>query len=136
MTERQTHEIVTPIGGQTIVCLDWINGREKQKIEGAMFKSIETSGTGTNMKPKMSETMIASQENAAIDAVVISIDGSTENIVDTVLDMRVKDFDFILKHAQQIVDGDLDEKKEISSETNTIVGSEQAKEESQTPVSA
>ena len=136
MTERQTHEIVTPISGQTIVCLDWINGREKQKIEGAMFKSIETSGTGTNMKPKMSETMIARQENAAIDAVVISIDGSSENIVDTVLDMRVKDFDFVLKHAQQIVDGDLDEKKETSSETNITVDSEQAKEESQTPVSA
>ena len=119
MAERETHEIVTPLKGQTLVCLDWINGREKQKIDGAMFRSLDTVGDGISMKPKMNETMLASRENAAIEAVVISINGSTENIVDTVLDMHVKDFDLVLKHAQQIVEGELDEKKEISSATNT-----------------
>ena len=68
----------------------------------------------------MNDTMLASQENARIEAVVVSIDGSEENILDTVLDMRVKDFEFVAEQAQKIVDGELDEKKEKPSKINTI----------------
>lgn len=120
MEERETHEIVTPLTNKTIVCFDWINGREKQKIDGAMFKSIDTSGVGTNMKPRMSETMLAEQENATLAAVIVSIDGTQENLVDRVLDMRVQDYEFVLQHAQDIVAGNLDEKKETASETSTL----------------
>lgn len=133
--ERDTHEIVTPIMGHKVVCYDWINGREKQRIDGAMFKSIETSGTGTDMKPKLSATMIAEQEDAAVEAVVISVDGNTENIVETVLDMRAKDYEFIVKHSQLVAEGGLDEKKETASETSTSKYLAEATEEFQTTAS-
>lgn len=130
--DRETHKIVTPLKGHVVVCKSWINGREKQKIDGAMFSSIETEGDGKTMKPKMSETMLAGQENAAIQAVVVSVDGSELNVLDRVLDMRVKDFEFVVRHAEKIVEGDFDEKKESDSETNTIEFSEQVAEEFQT----
>ena len=85
-----------------------------------MFNSITTEGEGASLKPVMNDTMLASQENARIEAVVVSIDGSEENILDTVLDMRVKDFEFVAEQAQKIVDGELDEKKEKPSKINTI----------------
>lgn len=133
--ERETHEIVTPLKGHKLICKSWINGREKQKIDGAMFKSIDTEGDGKTMKPKMNETMLAGQENASIEAVVISVDGNEVDVLNRVLDMRSKDFEFVVKHAESIVEGDFDEKKENASKTNTSESSEQAEAESQTLVS-
>jgi hypothetical protein len=133
--DRETHEIVTPLRGHVVECKDWINGREKQKIDGAMFKSIRTVGTGENLKPTMSETMLAGQENASIEAIVVSVDGSSTDVLNRVLDMRVKDFEFVVKHVEKIVEGDFDEKKETDSETNTIESSEQVEAESPTLVS-
>ncbi len=116
--DRETHEIITPLFGHVIVLKSWITGREKQKIDGAMFSNIETVGEDKNMKPKMSNTMLAGQENASIEAVVISVDGSTENVLDRILDMRVKDFEFINGAVARIVEGDFDEKKEPSLNSN------------------
>lgn len=130
--DRETHEITTPLKGHTLVCRSWINGREKQKIDGAMFRNIETQGDGTNMKPVMSEGMLAGQENASIEAVVVSVDGNETDVLNRVLDMRVKDFEYVVEHAQKIVEGDFDEKKETASETNTTKSSEQVEAESQT----
>ena len=117
---RETIKITTPVKKHKVVLKAWINGREKQKIDGAMFNSITTEGEGASLKPVMNDTMLASQENARIEAVVVSIDGSEENILDTVLDMRVKAFEFVAEQAQKIVDGELDEKKEKPSKINTI----------------
>ena len=117
---KETHEIITPVAGHKVVLVDWISGRQKQKIDGAMIKTIEAQGQGKDIKPVMSDTMISVQENAAIETVVVSVDGSTENILDTVLDMRAKDFTFILDACQNIVDSGLDEKKVTSSKTNII----------------
>lgn len=117
--DRSIHQLATPKNGHIIVFKDWINGREKQSIDGAMFRSITTTGDGKNMKPQMNETMLAGQENAGIEAVVVSVDGNDSNVLETVLDMHSKDFEFITKHVETIVSGDFDEKKENSSEENT-----------------
>lgn len=117
--DRTTHQIITPKKGHVIICKDWINGREKQSIDGAMFRSITTSGEGKDMKPQMNETMLAGQENAAIQCVIVSVDGSDSDILNRVLDMRSKDFEFVTKHVESIVQGDFDEKKDNSSEGNT-----------------
>ena len=116
---RETIKVTTPVKKHKVVLKAWINGREKQKIDGAMFNSITTEGEGVNLKPVMNDTMLAGQENARIEAVVVSVDGVEDNILDTVLDMRAKDFEFIANHAQKIVDGELDEKKDKPSKTNT-----------------
>lgn len=119
MQDRETVEIVTPVGQQTVVLRAWINGREKQKIDGSLFRGMQTSGDGRNLVPKISETMLSDQENAAIEAVVVSVDNNTTNVVDLVLDMRAKDYSYVLSEVQAIVQGDLDEKKELASGTNT-----------------
>lgn len=133
--DRETHQIVTPKQGHVVVCKDWINGWESQRIDGAMFRSIDTQGQGSEMKPKMNETVLSGQQNASIEAVVVSVDGNEVDVLTRVLDMRVKDFEFVVKHIESIVEGDFDEKKEPSSETNTIESLQAAKEESPTPVS-
>lgn len=119
MEDRETFEIVTPVKKHKVTLRAWITGRESQKIDGAMFKGVGTTGDGKRLQPKLSESMLADQENASIEVVVVSVDGKTNDLVNTVLNMRKGDYDFVLKEVSRVVDGDVPEKKETSSETNT-----------------
>lgn len=133
MEDRETFEIVTPVKGHKVVLRSWITGRESQKIDGAMFKGVGTTGDGKKLQPKLSESMLADQEKASIDVVVVSVDGKNNNLVDTVLDMRKGDYDYVLKEIDRVVNGDVPEKKENSSETSTTKSSKEDEVESPTP---
>ena len=128
MEDRETFEIVTPVKGHVVVLRSWITGRESQKIDGAMFKGVGTTQDGKKLTPKLSESMLADQENASIEVVVVSVDGKENDVVNSVLNMRAKDYSFVVAEVQKVVDGDVDEKKENSSETSTTKSSPETKE--------
>jgi len=128
MEDRETFEIVTPVKGHVVVLRSWITGRESQKIDGAMFRGVGTTQDGKKLTPKLSESMLADQENASIEVVVVSVDGKENDVVNTVLNMRAKDYSFVVAEVQKVVDGDVDEKKENSSETSTTKSSPETKE--------
>lgn len=133
--DRETHSITTPIKGHIVVLKSWINGREKQKIDGTMFNNIDTVGEGAQMKPKMSESMISNRENASIQSVVVSVDGNDNDVLDQVLEMRATDYEFVLKQVELVTEGNFDEKKETSSEINTTNSLTKEAEESPMVVS-
>lgn len=135
MEDRETHSIVTPIKKHEIVLRSWITGREKQRIDGALYSGLDTEGVGENAQPKIGDTMLARQENASITAVVVSIDGNTANTLDRVLDMRSKDYAYVIEQVMLVVDGDFDEKKEISSPANITTDLQENQEQSLTAVS-
>lgn len=128
MEDRETFEIVTPIKGHVVVLRSWITGRESQKIDGAMFKGVGTTQDGKKLTPKLSESMLSDQENASIEVVVVSVDGKENDVVNAVLNMRAKDYSFVTAEVQKVVDGDVPEKKENSSETSTTKSSPETKE--------
>jgi len=128
MEDRETFEIVTPVKGHVVVLRSWITGRESQKIDGAMFKGVGTTQDGKRLTPKLSESMLSDQENASIEVVVVSVDGKENDVVNSVLNMRAKDYSFVVAEVQKVVDGDVDEKKENSSETSTTKSSPETKE--------
>jgi len=128
MEDRETFEIKTPVKGHVVVLRSWITGRESQKIDGAMFKGVGTTQDGKKLTPKISESMLADQENASIEVVVVSVDGKENDVVNSVLNMRAKDYSFVVAEVQKVVDGDVDEKKENSSETSTTKSSPETKE--------
>jgi hypothetical protein len=123
MEDRETFEIVTPVKGHVVVLRSWITGRESQKIDGAMFKGVGTTQDGKRLTPKLSESMLSDQENASIEVVVVSVDGKENDIVNSVLNMRAKDYSFVVAEVAKVVDGDVPEKKENSSETSTTKSS-------------
>lgn len=128
MEDRETFEIVTPVKGHVVVLRSWITGRESQKIDGAMFKGVSTTQDGKKLTPKLSESMLSDQENASIEVVVVSVDGKENDVVNAVLNMRAKDYSFVTTEVQKVVDGDVPEKKENSSETSTTKSSREIKE--------
>jgi len=128
MEDRETFEIVTPVKGHVVVLRSWITGRESQKIDGAMFKGVGTTQDGKRLTPKLSESMLSDQENASIEVVVVSVDGKENDVVNSILNMRAKDYSFVVAEVAKVVDGDVDEKKENSSETSTTKSSPETKE--------
>jgi len=123
MEDRETFEIVTPVKGHVVKLRSWITGRESQKIDGAMFKGVGTTQDGKRLTPKLSESMLSDQENASIEVVVVSVDGKENDVVNAVLNMRAKDYSFVVAEVAKVVDGDVPEKKENSSETSTTKSS-------------
>lgn len=116
----ETHEIVTPIGKVKVVLKDWITGKDSQAIDSAMFAGVGTSVDGKKLQPKLSDSMIADQENASIKAVVVSVDGKEDNVVESVLNMRSADYKFVLEAVDKVINEDgIDEKKANGSETST-----------------
>ena len=119
MEDRETYEVKTPIKGHKVILKSWITGKESQSIDSAMFAGVGTSVDGKKLAPKLSDTMIADQENASIKAVVVSVDGKETDVVDAVLNMRAGDYKFVLEEVDKVVNGGIDEKKANASETNT-----------------
>lgn len=116
--DRETHEIITPAKGHKVILKSWINGREKQAIDGTMFNNIDTVGQGNEMKPKLSPSMITGRENTSIEYVVVSVDGNDSDVLNQVLDMRAKDYEFVLKEVELVTEGNFDEKKDLSLNSN------------------
>lgn len=119
MEDRESYEVVTPVKGIKVVLKSWITGRESQAIDTAMFAGVGTSVDGKKLQPKLSDSMIADQENASIKAVVVSVDGSDKDVVEAVLNMRAGDYKFVLEEVDKVVNGGIDEKKANGSETST-----------------
>jgi len=132
MEDRETFETITPVKKHVVILRSWITGRESQKIDGAMFKGVGTTGDGKKLAPKLSASMLADQENASIEAIVVSVDGKNNDLVNTVLNMRKPDYDHVLQQLDKVVNGDIPEKKENSSETSTTKSSTEDKVESAT----
>jgi hypothetical protein len=94
-----THKITTPNGSQEIEIKSWITGRDAEHIEQLMYEalSVKTDMTGKADIEKIDLTKVISETNhRKIQTFVVSIDGNTENILDTVLDMHEDDTKFIL----------------------------------------
>ncbi len=126
MEDRETHEIVTPLKGHKVVLKSWITGRESQKIDNSMVKGfgVTADGKKKQLTPEIKEAAFSAQENAAIEAIVVSVDGANNNLLNRVLDMRKPDYEFVVDEVTKVYDGDIDEKKANSSETNTTNSSE------------
>jgi len=73
---RETKTIKTPVGQKEVVINSYMTGREKREL----FKQDGDKNYDTK----------------SIKMCVMSIDGNKENILDNVLDMHGKDYDFVL----------------------------------------
>lgn len=104
----ETKEIITPIGEVKIILKSFITGRESREIKGVYFKGVKFKMEGQISKSEdidMSK-ITEESENKAIDTVVVSVNGSEENKLDAILDMNVKDYDFVKDEVNKIINGD------------------------------
>lgn len=110
-------EIKLPVTGKTVVLRGYITGRIEQAIQNVYLENskigteaeIDTAGSQDRKRPdkvKQTTTMDATvgqlAGNKAIELIVISIDGNTDNIVDQVLDLPKQDYQAVVDKVEEI----------------------------------
>ncbi|MDD5068490.1 MAG: hypothetical protein PHN89_02740 [Candidatus Pacebacteria bacterium] len=106
---RPTKKIKTPIGtdgsGHEVEIKEWIIGSEVEYIEEPLYDMV-SGNAGIEGKPEIKTGNVSRQitesNHRAITTFVVSIDGSTENILERVLKMRQEDYVFILAEIEAI----------------------------------
>jgi hypothetical protein len=98
--DRQTKDLTTP-NNHKVVIKTYITGREERAIRNVYLENIDVTGQGTIKDIKAD--LVGKAENKAIEVLVVSVDGKTENLVDVVLDLRKEDYDFVIENINEII---------------------------------
>jgi len=100
---RDTKEL--KIGIHTIIVNTYITGRELRNIESAMMDKLEMSQKdGTQEITGFKGSMLSDRQDMQIKAVVVSVDGVTENIIDAVLDLPATESEQIMDYVRTLTE--------------------------------
>jgi hypothetical protein len=102
---RPTIELTLPFSGKVAVVKEWITGREKEYIERPSMQSV---GMRPDIKggvefSDINVEKIEETTHRGIETIVVSIDGKEDNILETVLEMHVKDYNTIVAYCQEMI---------------------------------
>lgn len=101
--DRETLTLTTK-GGNVVVYKSYATGREAREIESKYLSSVQVDlgGEGKPNLSKFDTSAVFEAEKAAIGLLVVSIDGKTDNIVETALDLRQEDYEQIVAAINEI----------------------------------
>lgn len=104
MDNRETKKIITPIGKKEVILKAWVTGREKRLLRKPFLKAMKLQVQEGSPKIDDIDTsdLMDEAENLAIETLIISIGGKTDNLVETILDMKDKDYDFVINELNKI----------------------------------
>jgi uncharacterized beta-barrel protein YwiB (DUF1934 family) len=99
--------IKTPINNHDVVLKEWITGRELQEIRKPLtdVKMMIESGGKTTAEVNAGDAQRKSIDKA-IEIVVLSVDGSEEDVVNKIYDMHSKDTEFVMAKVDAVVTGE------------------------------
>src|SRR5271163_95483 len=98
--EREQKEITTP-GGRKVVVKTYLTAKE---VNGTL-KQILSSTEVTDGKAKLSAIVGIERNEKLVEAAVISLDNSSENLSDRLGELPIADWQFILKEAGILAEG-------------------------------
>ncbi len=105
---RETKEIITPLGQQKVILKAWITGREKRDINNAYLADTKV---GKDKEIEISGNRFNAFQDRALELVVVSINGKSESLLKILLDeTKSGDFAFVWKEVDNIIN-DSDKKK-------------------------
>jgi hypothetical protein len=100
--ERQNHEITTP-GGHTVVVKEYLTAREVNGVLTDLFKTQEVSAD--DKAPKLSMLVGIQRNIKLVEAAVVSLDGSTDNLAERLQDLPSKDYTAVHTEVKGLADG-------------------------------
>lgn len=101
MSDRETKVIVTPLDKHNVVLNLWITGREKRELRNVFLENIKIGGSNPESIETSSE-ILTKAENKAIEIVISSVNEKNDNILDFILDMKMKDYEFVINEVNKI----------------------------------
>ena len=97
--------IETPIGKHKVELKCWLTGRDRRAIQSVYYEGFDISVNKENPEIKgIKGSLINKAQDKTFEIIVLSIDGKKENIVDRILDMNDKDFDFVVDEINKITE--------------------------------
>lgn len=100
----ETKIVETPVGKNKVELKSFITGREKRALKGVFLKGmkVEMEGDKAKSSPVDMEKLTNDAEDIALTTIIVSIDGVKEKIIDKILDMNSKDYDFVVEEVNKI----------------------------------
>jgi hypothetical protein len=102
---RQTQEFITP-GGRTIVLNSYLSGREDNELTSVLYgdlkMSVEDMQKGITSVKDVPATFIVKQDEKAVQLLVVSVDGNTENAAQVVLDLPKLEYQSVIAEINKI----------------------------------
>jgi hypothetical protein len=102
MTERTNHEFTTP-GNHKVVVKDYLTAREVNAVLSELFKSQEIAAD--DKAPRLSMLVGIQRNIKLVEAAVISLDGATENLADSLQDLPASEYTAILNEVKSLAEG-------------------------------
>ncbi len=100
---RETKEL--QIGTHTVIVNTYVTGREMRNIESAMMDKLEMSQKdGTPEITGFKGSMLSDRQDMQIKAVVVSVDGASENIIDAVLNLPATESEQIMDYVKELTE--------------------------------
>lgn len=111
-----TKTIETPVDKHKVEIKSWLSEKDYREIEKASIPpEMELKTNSENLDSSIREFVLKGKDvveimhkdnDAKIIVGVISINGSSENILERVLEMKKKDYDFIVEEIEKIIESD------------------------------
>lgn len=102
-TKRETKEVKTS-GEHVVVMRTYATGREFTDIQNCILKNAKVSYVGGQ---PVAEGVSGSSEleanKKAVELLVVSVDGKTENVLDTVLDLPADDYQEVVEAVKELL---------------------------------
>ena len=106
--ERENIKVTTPTGKQEIVLKAWLTGKERREIRSVLLDEVkfgQSDDGEATPEYNIQGSVLNLAQDKAFEVVVISVDGNTEKLVETILNMRDTDTEFIVKEIDKITGG-------------------------------
>lgn len=100
-TTRETKEFTTPSGFKVEI-KTYITGREKRELTNVFLTNDIKFNSESKDIAGINANLIDKAQDLALKTIVVSIDDSTEGIVETILDMKVEDYNAIVKAVNEV----------------------------------
>ena len=113
--ERETKKVKLPKSQSEVEIKTYLTGREAREISGVYLKEAEVGINLETGKPEMKSInaeLANEAQNKAIEILVVSLAGKNEKLLDSILDLRQEDFDFLIGELDSIQN--TDKKKEAT----------------------
>ena len=120
-TQRETKKITTA-GGHEVEVHTYITGREDEQIEDIFSEQMELKMKGVKgaVEQEISGiqgSVMKKMDHKAIELIVVSVDGKTENILNTLLDFDSKDYKEIKDYVKELRSGKKNEESPEQKQT-------------------
>jgi hypothetical protein len=103
--ERETKEFTTP-GGHKIVLKTYLTAREVHNVLTDLFKGQDVSTDEAKSGASRISMVIGIQRNIKlVEAAVISLDGSNDNITERLQDLPASEYTAILNEVKPLAEG-------------------------------